>query len=137
MTAGPTSVRTGPLRGHRVLVVEDDESTAALLAAILRQFGHEPVVVPDGASALAICDEVAPSVALVDLVLPGMDGCELGRRLRDRPRLGTLFLVAVTSLSSDADRQRTRDAGFDAHLAKPVDVASLARLLANDFPPRR
>ena len=107
----------------RILVVDDNEDAAAMLAIYLRKLGHVIRVVHDGPSALRAAVELVPDVALVDIGLPVMDGYELARRLRQEPGLERLRLVAVTGYGQDKDRERSREAGFDLHLVKPVDRA--------------
>lgn len=121
-----------PQRG-RVLIVDDNADAANLLALALEGLGFETRVAFDGPAALHAADEAPPDVALLDLGLPVMDGYDLARHLRARPRLADLPLVAITGYGQDGDRERTLRAGFDEHLVKPVDLrrltATLERLL--------
>jgi len=87
--------------------------------------GHEIATAHGGREALAVAAAFAPDVVLLDIGLPELDGYEVARRLRAGARL-----IALTGWGSDADKQRSRDAGFDAHLTKPVDAATLAEVLA-------
>jgi CheY-like chemotaxis protein len=105
-----------------VLIVDDNPDAADLLADSLRTLGHVVEVAVDGPSALDAVRTFRPRVALVDLGLPVMDGFELAQRLKEDPRLDGLILIAVTGYGQDVDRRRSRDAGFDGHLVKPVDV---------------
>lgn len=107
----------------RLLVVDDNADGANTLAAILQMSGHATAVAYDGASALAQARSLLPQVALLDLRMPGMDGFELARQLK--AQLPELALMAVTGWASEADRQRSQAAGFDAHLTKPVDIAAI------------
>lgn len=84
----------------------------------------------DGPSALERALIERPEVALLDIGLPGMDGYELARRLRRAPQLGDCLLVALTGYGREADRERSAEAGFSAHLLKPIDPAALRRILA-------
>jgi CheY-like chemotaxis protein/two-component sensor histidine kinase len=115
--------------GHRLLVVDDNEDAATLLADSLRALGHAVTVAHDGPSALALVAEFKPEVALLDLGLPVMDGFELGERLRAEPDLQGIVLIAVTGYAQLLDRRRTEASGFDAHLAKPIDVHEVDRLI--------
>jgi PAS domain S-box-containing protein len=117
----------GPSR--RVLVVDDNEDAAMLLAEALRSFGHEVATAYDGPSALRVAPGFGPEVALVDLGLPVMDGFELARRLHALPGLSGLRLVAVTGYGQSTDRMRSREAGFEEHLVKPVDLDDVAAML--------
>ena len=88
----------------------------------------------DGHSALESALRIAPDVVLLDLGMPKMDGLEVARRLRQMPAMAAALLVAVTGWGQEADRQRTREAGFDHHLVKPVDADGLRQLLAQSEP---
>ena len=116
---------------QRVLVVDDNEDGAAMLAAVLDTRGYVVRVAHDGPSALDIADSFQPHVALLDIGLPVMDGYELAIRLRQRPGLADVTLVAVTGYGQSSDKARTRAAGFDHHLVKPVDLAALDGVLSD------
>src|SRR5690606_7830268 len=104
-----------------VLVVDDNVDGALLLADGLEVMGHAVLVAHDGDAALELLDRATPSSAVIDLSLPGMDGCELAIALRRR--LGArVRLVALTGHTQRADRERTRAAGFDEYLVKPADL---------------
>jgi len=107
----------------RILIVDDNEDAAELLALTLQARGHITQVALDGPAALEGVLAFAPDVALLDLGLPGMDGCELAQRLRMKD--ARLRLIALTGYGADKDRERTHAAGFDAHLVKPVDLKNL------------
>jgi len=117
------------VRSLRVLVVDDNVDAAALLGDLLRCLGHEPVIVHDGPAALAAVDRDPPQLAILDIGLPGMDGYELARRLREHPNLAGVAVVALTGYGQPSDRQRTRDAGFAEHLVKPIDLQRLDELV--------
>jgi signal transduction histidine kinase/DNA-binding response OmpR family regulator len=112
----------------RVLIVDDNADGADMLADALEGLGYPTAVAHDGPEALRVAGDFAPHVALLDIGLPVMDGYELAMRLRTQWR--DLKLVAITGYGQEGDRQRTRRAGFLAHLTKPVDLAKLATLLA-------
>jgi PAS domain S-box-containing protein len=124
---GRQQIDGGPSR--RVLVVDDNEDAAMLLAEALRSFGHLVATAHDGPSALRVAPAFGPEVALVDLGLPVMDGFELARRLHALPGLSDLRLVAVTGYGQSSDRLRSREAGFQEHLVKPVDLDDVAAML--------
>jgi CheY-like chemotaxis protein len=119
------------LRPARVFVVEDNLDAALTLRDLLEIWGYEARTVHDGLAALEVAPEFHPDVVLLDIGLPGIDGYEVARRLRDRPDLGGLLIIAVTGYGQESDRQRAREAGFDQHLIKPIDLAILRRLLAD------
>jgi CheY-like chemotaxis protein len=118
----------GPAR--RILVVDDQPDSTDSLALFLRLRGHEVRIAHDGPGALDEIERYRPDVVFLDLGLPGMSGYDVARRVRRMEDLGALRLVALTGYGTDADRQKTRDAGFDVHLAKPVDPRALDALLA-------
>ncbi|MEO8520569.1 MAG: ATP-binding protein [Acidobacteriota bacterium] len=107
---------------RRILVVDDNEDGAEMLAAVLAAQGHDTRVAHDGPEALRMAGHFKPEVAFLDIGLPVMDGYELAARLRDLPELGGIRLIAVTGYGQESDRQRTRAAGFQHHLVKPVDL---------------
>jgi PAS domain S-box-containing protein len=113
----------------RVLVVDDNEDVLTSMAMLLELEGHVVATAHDAASALQAAVDFAPEVVLLDLGLPGADGCEVARRLRGQ-RGDDVLLVAVTGYGQPADRARSRAAGFDQHLLKPVDFDALQDLLA-------
>jgi CheY-like chemotaxis protein len=113
-----------------VLVVDDNVDAALSLAHLLRAQGHEVSIAHDGAQALALAAQRAPQVVLLDVGLPGMDGYELARRLRQFDTLGKARLIAVTGYGQQRDRDASLRAGFEAHLVKPIDADDLASLLA-------
>lgn len=115
--------------GRRVLVVDDNADAAATLAMLLRISGHEVKVAHDGHAALEAARTFRPEVVLLDIGLPGLDGYEVARRLRSRPETAHSLLVAVSGYGQEDDKRRSREAGFDQHLVKPVDFAALRAVL--------
>lgn len=120
------------VRSRRILVVDDNVDAAASLAMILSLDGHEVEQVHSGADALRCLRDFAADVALLDIGLPGMDGYELARRIRDVPGRRDMRLVALTGYGQSDDRERGLAAGFDAHLVKPADPVALSTALAPD-----
>jgi CheY-like chemotaxis protein len=112
-----------------VLVVDDNVDAASTLAMVMDTLNLERRIEHDGASALRAADEFMPHVILLDIGMSGMDGYEVARRIRDNPRHAGVVLVAVTGWSHTPDRLRSHCAGFDHHVAKPVDVPALLALL--------
>jgi PAS domain S-box-containing protein len=130
----PREVRAGEVRPQReapvhILLVEDNPDAAESLAMLLELHGHRVRAVGDAAAALEAAGEDPPDVALVDIGLPGMDGYELARRLRES-QSPLPVLVALTGYGLERDKERAAAAGFAAHLVKPVDFEALRRLLA-------
>jgi PAS domain S-box-containing protein len=113
-----------------VLVVDDDPATAGALADLFRTAGHEARTAHDGAEALALAALFEPDVVVLDIGLPQSSGCDVARRIRAQPWGQRVFLIAVSGWSQEDDQRRAREAGFDRHLAKPVEFATLEKLLA-------
>jgi CheY-like chemotaxis protein len=114
---------------RRVLVVDDNVDAAAMLAALIRQLGHEVEIVHDGSAALRAVEGYRPEVILLDIGMPGMNGFEVAQRLRELGRVPRLRIVAVTGWGKPEDRQRSREAGFDMHLIKPVELSEIQQAL--------
>jgi len=123
-----------PASGRRILVVDDNRDAAESLATLLRLFGNDVRTVHDGRLALEVAAVYAPDVVLLDIGLPSLDGLEVCRRLRVRMGTRPLLIVAMTGYGQEDDRRRSEEAGFDAHLVKPVDLDALHELLSQ---PRR
>lgn len=119
-----------PLSHVRVLVVEDHQDSADLLRHTLNRWGCDARICHSGAEALDQAASYQPHVALLDLSLPDIDGCEVGRTLRLQPGLDNMALVAITGRCEEEDRRRSNDAGFDLHLLKPCRPDVLHSLLA-------
>lgn len=122
--------RDPPSRSRRCLLIEDHVDAAESLAMLLELIGHEVEVAFDGVSGLEKARASHPEVVLCDIGLPGMDGYAVARALRAAPETSTAFLIALTGYGQEDDRRRALEAGFDAHLLKPVDLDALRRLLA-------
>jgi PAS domain S-box-containing protein len=116
-------VHRGPRR--RVLVVDDNVDAADSIAKILKVYGHHVRCEHDGPTALATAREYRPEVIVLDIGLPGMDGYQVAQKLRSMQDLPQIRIVAVTGYGQDEDRIRSREAGFDEHLTKPVDPETL------------
>jgi len=113
----------------RVLVVDDDLDTTESFRILFTLWGHHVETANDGPAALAAAAAFRPDVVLLDIMMPGMDGYEVARRLRRMPELRETLLIALTGLGRPADVADARAAGFDRHLVKPADLAELERLL--------
>jgi PAS domain S-box-containing protein len=125
-----------PVASRRVLVVDDDPDNAEGLALLIRLSGHEAEIAHDGPGAIEMAKGYQPHVVLLDLGLPGMDGIETCRQLRALDQSPRPFVVAITGWGQPADYERTRAAGFDQHLVKPVEPQRLLDLLAPLEPSR-
>ncbi|HEY3517817.1 MAG TPA: ATP-binding protein, partial [Gammaproteobacteria bacterium] len=118
------------IAGQRILVVDDNVDAAESLGALLRCLGADVVTVHDGPAALEALRTEEPCAAVLDIGMPGMDGYEVARRVRAGPRGEHIQLIALTGWGNDEDRRRSREAGIDHHLVKPVDLNVLESLLA-------
>jgi PAS domain S-box-containing protein len=131
--APPTApaVATGENPRRRVLVVEDNHDAAETLRELLELAGHCVKVAEDGSVGLEMAREFLPEVVLCDLGLPGMDGYAVAAELRRDPVTAAARLIAISGYGQEEDRRRSREAGFELHLTKPVDPVELERLLAD------
>jgi CheY-like chemotaxis protein len=127
--AGPAPA--APVHRTRVLVVDDNRDAAETLSALLEILGHNPQVANDGPAALAAMQEFRPQLVFLDLGMPGMHGCEVAEAIRRDRRFDQPVLVALTGWGSESDRERTRAAGFDAHMTKPISVEAIEWMLSS------
>ena len=127
-TASPTDAPAK--RRLRVLVVDDNADSADSLAMLLQLIGHDSTIARNGEQAVETASSYRPDVVLMDIGLPGIDGYEASRRIRAQPELSDVMLVALTGWGQAADRERSRQAGLDQHLVKPIDPEHLENLLA-------
>ncbi|MDB5352907.1 MAG: hypothetical protein JWN86_4154 [Planctomycetota bacterium] len=116
---------------RRILVVDDMPEVAESLAMLLEYLGHVVRMAHDGQTALQLIEEFRPDVILLDIGMPGMDGYAVARQIRAQPSLRGIYLAALSGYGTESDRERSREAGFDAHLLKPVKLATLERTLAS------
>ncbi len=121
---------SGARRCKKILVVDDNADAAESMALWLRQRGHEVELAFDGPKALSLAQGYAPDVVMLDLSLPGMDGYQVARLLRQRPTMKTVMLVALTGSLCDEDQLRWRHSGFDHFFTKPVDPDVLDELIS-------
>ena len=127
----------GPRPTGLVLVVDDNRDLARTLGALLRSEGHQIDLAHDGPEGIERASAIRPDAIVLDLGLPGLDGFEVARRLRDDPATADRLLIALSGYGRPGDRDRTREAGFDHHLTKPVDLDELSRLIAAGLAARR
>lgn len=119
------------LRNSRVLVVDDNEDNASSLALFLTMLGHEVLTANEGHDALKIALEQRPDVVLLDIGLPGMDGYEVASRLRDEPSIRDVVIIAISGYGQPEDMRRSKEAGFDQHLVKPLDYEMLISYISS------
>lgn len=119
----------GSVPSKRIIVVDDNDDQVHSLAMLLTLMGHTVSQATSGAEAIARAIEFRPDVMLVDIGMPGMEGYEVARRIREQPNMQNVLLVAQTGWGGDVERQRSREAGFDDHLVKPLTPAALGEVL--------
>ena len=123
---------------RRILVADDNEDAAQSLAMFLEMAGHETRVASNGAEALELAETFIPHVAVLDIAMPILDGLGAARALRTRANAKGLLLLALSGFGQESDKRRSAEAGFDAHLVKPVDLAELEMaILAHSNPASR
>ena len=128
----PAEARPAPQRARRILIVDDHPDVREVLRLMLEAWGHRVEEAETGERGLEIIQHSRPDVVLVDIGLPDLDGCSVARAVRSARGGDAYLLVAITGYGGAADRRRTREAGFDAHLTKPLDEAELARILVSE-----
>jgi len=127
----PVAAQEVPMaKDKRVAIVEDNKLQAQSLAILLEMMGYQVRTACDASTALSMIAEFVPQVALIDIGLPGLNGYELARRLRDLPQLRDITLIAQTGWGTEDDREQARQAGFQHHLTKPIDHKRLEEILA-------
>jgi signal transduction histidine kinase len=114
----------------RVLVVDDNVDTAQTLAMLLKTSGHDVRTAHTGPNALEATLDYQPNVVLLDIGLPGLNGYEVAKRIRQQPVLHNIVLVAMTGYGQETDRQLSQESGFDHHLVKPADFGKVQQILA-------
>jgi len=127
--AAYTSANRPSAIGRSVLVVDDDLEAAIVLSLMLRRMGHEVLTADNGPDGLDWAEGFSPDVVLLDLGMPSMDGFELCREIRKTDWGASATVVAITGHDDEAHRKRSKEAGFDLHLVKPVDPQTLARII--------
>lgn len=127
-------IRRSDVRSIRALIVDDNRDAADTMVALLEANGHEARVAYSGVAALKVLATYVPDLALIDLGMPTMDGYELARRVRRTPRLAHIRRVALTGWGQPEARERSRAAGFDKHVVKPLKASDLDELIAMSAP---
>jgi two-component system, chemotaxis family, CheB/CheR fusion protein len=116
-------------RRRRLMVIDDNKDAAESMSMLFELWGHEVICAYDGRTALETAAKYRPHAVFLDIGLPGMDGYEFAERLRELPESARTVLVAITGYGQDEDRRRSREAGIDHHLVKPVAPETLHKLL--------
>ena len=126
----PKNAAAGKVVSRRILVSDDDVDGAETLAIVLRVAGHDVQIAHDGPATLKTAADFRPDVVFLDVGMPGMDGFETARLLRQSAELDKTVLVALTGYGREEDRQRAADAGFDHFLVKPTPPKVLIDIVA-------
>ena len=116
---------------RRVLVVDDNEDSVDSMVMLLELLGNQVYTARDGIEAIEAAERFRPELVLMDMGMPRMNGYDATRRIREQPWGQEMIIIALTGWGQEDDRHRSREAGFDAHLVKPVDHDALLRLLAS------
>ena len=119
-------VNTASMGGHRILVVDDNVTNLKLIEYLLKAKGYDVLTAIDADSALDAVRAQRPALVLMDLQLPGMDGLELTRQLKQDPATRHIVILAVTAYAMKGDEERARSAGCDGYIAKPINTRTLA-----------
>ena len=130
-------VRDAPGNGataRRILVVDDNWDSAQTIAWLLELNAHETHMAHDGIEAVKAAEMFQPDVVLLDIGLPKLNGHDACRKIREQPWGKGMVLIALSGWARDVDRRESQEAGFDGHLAKPVDLADITKLLAKLLP---
>ena len=128
--AAPAQAPQKPVDGKRILVADDNHAAADTLAMLLECDGHRIATVYDGEQALIAAESFCPEIIMLDIGMPKLDGYEIAQCIRAEPWGRNIKIIAMSGWAQEKDRQRGREAGFDHHLAKPVDPAELKELIA-------
>ena len=113
-----------------ILVVEDNDDNRQLVIKVLNRRGYEVVGVVDGNEALTQLNNIDPDLILMDINLPGMDGYEVTRRIRQQEKFATLPIVALTAHAMVGDEEKSLDAGCDAYISKPINIRTFPETIA-------
>jgi len=116
---------------RRILIVDDNVDAAVALASLLKKYGHDVLEVHDGTEAIKAFEGFRPEIVLLDIGMPGMNGLEVARRLRQRNRSPRVLIIAITGWGKTEDEAVSREAGFDLHLVKPVEEAELLKAVGS------
>ena len=130
--ASPCPAETDQASGPslRVMVVDDNVDTVSTLAMLVKESGHDVQTAFDGSAVVEAVLDYRPHLVLLDIGLPGLNGLEVAKKLRQQPALQNVVLVAMTGYGQEGDRQRSYEAGFDHHLVKPGDFGKLLQIMA-------
>ncbi len=120
-----------PKESHRILVVDDTQASGRMLSLLLKSLGQQTELCFDGQSALAVVDPFQPELIFLDIAMPGMNGYEVARQLKNDPATSHIVLVAMTGYGQESDRLRAFAAGFNHHMVKPANMEALSRVIVD------
>ncbi len=123
--------KKGTMAGEPILIVDDNPLNMKLVSFLLAKRGYDVRCASDGEEALELLQKFRPTLILMDMQMPGIDGFELTRRLKADPATRGIVVIAVTAYAMKGDEQRVREAGCDGYLAKPIDTRSLPQVVAS------
>lgn len=121
---------SAPNGRRRILVADDNEDSASAMAMMLKLMGYEVSTASDGPEAIQRAEAFRPALILLDIGMPGMNGYDACRHIRQQPGGEEIVIAGLTGWGQEEDKRRSRDAGFNYHLVKPVAPADLEKLLA-------
>nr|WP_293248854.1 ATP-binding protein [Panacagrimonas sp.] len=131
LSGAPPARAPGDVRNHRILVVDDNEETALSLAMLLHMEGHLTAVAHSGPEAMQVGAKFEPQCVLLDIGMPGENGFDIARKIREQPWGASLALFAITGYGQESDKLKSKRAGFDRHFVKPVDHVQLTEALVD------
>lgn len=114
----------------KVLIIDDNKDLTEIMCDLIGFLGHKTICSQDGKDGIAMAKEHHPDVIICDIGLPVMDGYEVAQQLRKDDEIKETFLIALSGYAGPEDRKRSREAGFDRHLAKPADISAIERVIA-------
>jgi len=115
--------------GGKILVIDDDVPSGKMITWAMEGLGHEVRVANDGATALEMLDDYTPNIVVCDITMPGLDGYQVCKAMKMRPRLADTLFIAQTGWHTPERKKLSKEAGFDYHLVKPVDINALLQIL--------
>jgi CheY-like chemotaxis protein len=119
------------MASKRILIVEDNVDSGTTLQMVLNALGHDVQFVPDGESAMPMVPRFRPQIVILDLGLPGMQGHEAARRLRELDKQGKMVIIALSGWGRESDVESSKAAGIDRHLVKPLDLEALKQAIGD------
>lgn len=114
----------------KVLIIDDNKDLSEIMCDLIGFLGHKTICSLDGKDGIAKAKELHPDIIICDIGLPGMDGYEVAQLMRKDDEIKDAFLIALSGYAGPEDRKRSKEAGFDRHLAKPADISAIERVIA-------